>query len=280
MRVTLILVILINLLLWDSSYAYNILSFSFIPVKSHDSVLTSLLKELSSRNHTVTVYTVFPSHERRQNYEEIDIRQCFKFPSVYHEIPQMGRSSNMKGFFRWYNHIHRFLALDKCVTLKNLVTSNKTYDLFIFEPFHMNSLISIAAYFDTPVVYVFPNALFPWIASRLGTPANPSYAPTMISGFGQKMSFAERVVNFGWHSAYMVFYEWWLYPLCDTISGKVYDSGVPLNVLEERVAMVLTNTHFTLQSNLPLAPNVVQVGGINIRNSSALPKVGNIFTLL
>ncbi|XP_065219032.1 UDP-glycosyltransferase UGT5-like isoform X34 [Planococcus citri] len=265
-------VILIQLWYLNSSIAYNILSFSFIPVKSHDSVLTALLKELASRNHNVTVYTVFPSPEQIPNYEEVDINECFTFPSVYQKIPQMRSSPKIESFFRWYHHVDRFTQLDRCVILKNLLKSSKNYDLFIFEPFHMSSLLSIAEYFDIPVIYVFPNVLLPWMASNLGTPANPSYVPTMISGFGPKMSFIERIQNVGLYGTYMVFYYGWLYPVCDVISGKIHDSGVPLNVLESRVALVLTNTHFTLQSNVPLSPNVVQVGGINIKNATAVPK--------
>lgn len=185
----------------------------------------------------------------------------------------MNEAGNVKGLFRWYEHAFQFIHLDKCASLKELINSTRKFDLLIFEPFHMSSINAIGNYFHVPVIYMFPNVLFPWMAANIGTPANPSYLPTLVSGFGHNMVFVERVQNTLWYVTYMLFHSLWLHPLCDVVAKKIYSGSAPLMVLDRNVSLIMTNTHFSLYPNIPLAPNVVQIGGVNVQQVLPLPEV-------
>lgn len=59
--------------------------------------------------------------------------------------------------------------------------------------------------------------------------------------------------------------------MTDLVRTKFGDAVPPLNQLERRATLALVNSHPVIGSSLPMPSNVIEVGGLQIRDPKSLP---------
>ena len=90
------------------------------------------------------------------------------------------------------------------------------------------------------------------------------------------MNFMERVCNFFLHVGhiwYMYFQAWY----ADHYIQKKFPNAPPIDKIVKNIEFVMVNTNEFADYPRLLPPNVLQVGGLQIRDTKPLPKVQKLF---
>lgn len=256
--------------------SYKILGLFPFPSKSHYRVFDPLMVELANRGHNVTVYNTFPKTYTIQNYHEVDISSCFGLPDIV-GIDQMKAISRtpFETIYMLYEFMPKFEEIAYCKPIIELWNTTEKYDVLITETFNTDIFFLYAEKLNIPSIAFHSNVPMPWHSEQMGLPSNPSYLPTEFSGYIPKMSFFERMQNFLMHIHSLAVYELKYREMYNDMAGKIFGPGVPrLQDVVGKVSILLLYTHFSYNWPKPIVPNVIEVGGLNIKNSEPLPKVG------
>lgn len=267
------------ILIARESFAYNILSVLPIPLKSHSIISSSLLNALANKGHNVTVYTMFPQNKQMPNLREIDISSCVANRFGVEEIENLVDTTLFEDFMAFIESAPTFEELNNCHPLMELLNSTPQFDVLISEPFN-SDVISVFSYkFNIPSISIFTNVLFSFLSERMGSPSNPSYIPSMVLGIVE-LKFFDRLLNV-YHYGFYTWFQAYSIRQGDEIIRKLFAPGIPsLMDIVGNTSLILTNSHCSYNPPIPLAPGIVEIGGIHIKNSSRLPKVSNIFLFL
>lgn len=270
---------------FDGIRGYNILSISSDPVESHDLPASTLLLELARRGHNVTSYTMIPRKYNLSNYQEVDIGPCFResfqhFRIRFDKIVHMSSIREGKMWKNW--NVRPDFMLEKgeksndCQPLINLIEKSEKYDVLLYQPFWFELFAGFAHKLQVPCVSIFPNNLYLWLYERMGSPTNPAYLPPVFELSANSDEFSDfwtRVKSFGWYLEEKML-SLYLYRIQDVVNEKLFGKSVPsASRLALETSLILANIHFSFHATRPLVPGIVEIGGIHIRNASALPSV-------
>ncbi|XP_054278673.1 UDP-glucosyltransferase 2-like [Macrosteles quadrilineatus] len=257
--------------------AANILVIQPTPARSHVIAMEPFFEELASRGHNVTLLTCFPHKPPLPNLREIDFSNVlpplisgFSFEMIKEVMPNPFKAPIFMAEVEF--NICESVYPDQ--NLRNILESNDTFDVVITEIFSTDCFVPLAHRFKAPLISIVTSNPLPWVADRVGLPDNPSYIPNYYSEFSSQMSFSERLYN----SVVLLYskfiYKYYSLPrvqrLVDFYLGR---SIPPIAELTKETSLVLVNSYFALSESRPFPPNVVEVGGIHLRNSGKpLPK--------
>ena len=88
------------------------------------------------------------------------------------------------------------------------------------------------------------------------------------------MSVVERLINWFQFTYYDFVRRYWLLPELEKISKLFFGYAEPtLQELERRIAVVLSNEHFSINYPKPTVPAVISVAGLHIKPAKPLPQV-------
>lgn len=106
-------------------------------------------------------------------------------------------------FFDLYNRGMRSceLALTS-MAIQNLLNKTQQFDVILVEQYSNDCMMGVAWKLDAPVIGLSSCVLMPWHYDRVGNPLIPSYVPSLFLGLSDKMSYAERLVN--WVSVHVL----------------------------------------------------------------------------
>ncbi|XP_055304709.1 UDP-glycosyltransferase UGT5-like [Sitodiplosis mosellana] len=255
--------------------SYKILGVLHIPSKSHYIVMNSLMRELALRGHEVTVITAFKAKSPLQNYEEI-----FMENSLSDAIKSV-RSDNFVNLnnLPFWNRIST--AYDASMNFTKFTTRNERFHSFLREDRHFDvvianlfvgdAMMALGQYYNAPIIAFSTTIPSKWTSDLVGLSHFSSHVPNIISGFSDKMNFWERVTNS---------LEYWF----EDIATVLYYRPKQQKLLEEywpnktdvprldqvlrNISLVFVNSHVTLTTPQPLAPNLIEIGGIHVNQSS------------
>ncbi|KAL1455638.1 hypothetical protein WDU94_009720 [Cyamophila willieti] len=151
--------------------------------------------------------------------------------------------------------------------MKPIWSMETKYDLIVTELFMTDAFLVVPYLYNTPYISLSSAVLHPQHSERLGLPDNPSYIPSFVSAFTDKMSFVERFEN-TWIDLYT---KWYFNYVSHSISNEIIQKMFPnkriprIQNLLNNCSLVLTNTHYTINSARPLPPNVVEIGGVHLK---------------
>lgn len=154
--------------------------------------------------------------------------------------------------------------------------SDFKFDLIVFELTIGNGcLYPLIQRFNYPPTIGITSFLLPSFVSHIfGNHLHPSYLPFYHYEFDTEMSFFERVRNtiFVYYDVFSRnFYE---YPLVEKIHKKRFGKNVdPLKKLERHMSLALINTSPILGISQPLTPNLIPIGGLQVKPAKPLPSV-------
>lgn len=137
-------------------------------------------------------------------------------------------------------------------------------------PFMYECFLPIANVLNIPVIGTIATRSWRNIEWIMGNPYNPAVVPFELSHFSTHMNFIERLMN-TWQciSDYFLRY-FYIQPRL----RKLYDRYFANLTLTEnkQPALVFVNGHSALMPR-PLAPNIVNVGGLHVPSVEPLPNV-------
>ncbi|XP_046661711.1 UDP-glucosyltransferase 2-like [Homalodisca vitripennis] len=245
--------------------------------RSHSIAVEPLFEELASRGHHLTLVTSFPHKPPLPNLYEIDVSyrlrpmiSNFSFEAINRLMPNSFQSPLFMSDLELYlcNNSYSEPQVQK------LLDSDEKFDLVITEIFSSDCFAPLAHRFNAPLVSVVTSCSLPWVADRVGLPDNPSYIPNYLAGLPTNMDLYQRVYNTVLLVWAKLVHRYYAIPQSQNMANEVYGSSTPpINDLIKNTSLVLVNSHISLSLSRPFPPNVVEIGGIHIRNTSnSLPK--------
>lgn len=120
------------------------------------------------------------------------------------------------------------------------------------------------------MVAAMTSSFHSWLDDMVGNPTELAYVPNIFVPSSQRMSFKERVIN--------VLISHWLFVQIHyyTNSQLQYvkkNFGMELSHITDLyrdVSLYLVNSHYSLNGIRPLATNVIEVGGLHLRDDGPL----------
>ncbi|XP_067012230.2 UDP-glucosyltransferase 2-like [Anabrus simplex] len=253
----------------------RILGIIPMPGESDHIVLSSLMSELASRQHEVTVINYFPQKKPIPNYTNIPIGVVL-FDEIHGRtnilIPLIGRLMNL-----WELGS---LISDKVLQHPNVQevihSKNQHFDLVILDAFIYEAFLGFAHRFKAPVILLCPFGGTHWMHNMVGNPSPFSYIPDTFVNFNDHMTLPLRVYNTLVRVIGILGRELYYLPRQDAIMRKYFNNSEPMpyvRELERRTSLLLLNSHLSLSYPRPMVPNAVQVGGMHIKPPKRLPEV-------
>lgn len=275
-----ILALLCLLVFLHSSSTSRILAVFPTVSKSHFDFFQPLLDALSSRGHHLTVISSFPRVPPAPNYTDISLDRFKKV--LFNEVQFAALPQVPAGFWDsltfLYGQVGDFEHTFSHPGVKELLDSEERFDLVITELWNSDVLLGFGYRFGAPVVLMSSCALLPWANARFATPDNPSYIPTSFLPRLGRLDFWHRLQN-----AYQVVlgrlgYDIVFDPASERIARTVFGESLPpLADLARSSALLFVNTHHTLHGARPFTPQVVEVGGLHVKDKKSLSQVSYCF---
>lgn len=189
-----------------------------------------------------------------------------------------------------YNQFARIPLIMKMITrrsneilqheiVKQLFNSNQQFDLFVLGYNFNEPLLGIAAHFRCPSVILSPSPAMKALRDFVGNPAEIATTP-IFSRSGETdfpPKFRERFFLFIGYTIEYVIAVSMDYLLHEPVYSKYFPpaSGyLTYDEIKKNVSLVLVNHHFSQGDFRPMYPNLVDIGGIQIRTKpKLLPEV-------
>lgn len=277
--ISLIIVLFLNIICVST---YNILGVFPLTGKSHFLSFEPILKGLAVKGHNVTVLNHFPLKVSLKNYKDVVIGDSdFFYNDIENSnLPILSKiDTSRKQMYQTFL-VLAFLGQRACEIMfesknvQDFLKQNNGFDIVITEYFNTDCALVIANKFNCPIVRVHSATLMPWTNSRYASPLNTAYMPNNFLPFSDRMTFLERVENtiitFIQNSYYNIF----VVHKDNEIVGKYFgDDSKTFNSDIFKDSVLLVNTHFSLNLPRPLTPNIIEIGGIGVGQSKALPQV-------
>eukprot|EP00092_Neocalanus_flemingeri_P008275 GFUD01008921.1.p1 GENE.GFUD01008921.1~~GFUD01008921.1.p1 ORF type:complete len:518 (+),score=101.98 GFUD01008921.1:234-1556(+) len=159
-------------------------------------------------------------------------------------------------------------VLDKEEVIK-LLESQTTVDVVIT---FMHSGAFFAEYFDCPIIQFSPAGPVSFLMRGTGNVMNPSVQPLITAPFIEPMTFSQRIINH-------FIIEMWdfivhkmgnsIHAVQKSFLGR--DSEDSMKVLKKRTALVIACSHYVTHGSWPYLPNVLEVGGLQLKDPKPLP---------
>jgi hypothetical protein len=115
--------------------------------------------------------------------------------------------------------------------------------------------------------------IFPWTAASFGNPMLPAVVPFIPYGFGEKMNFWQRTGNLIGVVYYEMARRYYFLPKMEALYRKYVRPDLPgVEELERNSSLALINSHINFVPPRPLTPDVIEVGGMHLRDAKPLAK--------
>lgn len=165
--------------------------------------------------------------------------------------------------------------------VQQLLRSDQHFDLFVLGYTFNEPLLGIAGHFRCPSVVISPTPALKTIRDLVGNPAAVATTPIFIrDGSGDiPPQFLERFFLFIGYVIEFVIAEF----VEQFIQKPIYAEYFPLangfptyDEVKKNVSLVLINHHFSQGDFRPMYPNMIEIGGIQIRaEAKPLPVVSH-----
>ncbi|XP_050544296.1 UDP-glucosyltransferase 2-like [Daktulosphaira vitifoliae] len=264
-------VILAVFLMGRPAKTANVLAVFPYNAHSHFTMAAPIIEALTDRGHRVTVISPFPRRNPQPNYIDIDISDVL--PPV---ISQMNVTEDwtdpvtgLKNLCHM-NYMVCETAFAHPKVLELIKSPSKgVFDAVFTEVFSSDCFAAFAHKFGAPLISIRAAEASPHVNERAANPQNPAYLINHLLTFWPPLTFFERLVNaaatylgaFGFH----VFSDG---PSTELVRRYFGVDTPPVSEIVKHTSLILVNSHHSLLQPRPFVPNVVEVGGVHIRDTS------------
>lgn len=158
------------------------------------------------------------------------------------------------------------------IVLQDLLSSTSTkFDIMFVHMLPMyECYLPIAKKYEIPVIGTIAFRQFMSIDQAIGNPHHLTL-PFTSSANPKVMTFFQRLQNTCYHLLIKAFFDFEISAALEGFFEQYYPTFVK-NDVEDRISLLFSNNHPSILSK-PLAPNVIEIGGIHIAKSKPLPEV-------
>ncbi|KAG8313916.1 hypothetical protein J6590_104128 [Homalodisca vitripennis] len=247
--------------------------------KSHFDFFQPLLLTLASRGHDVTVVNSYPQPRPVRNYTDINLSKDFKtvyFNNIPFDILPQIPASFLDNHLFLLSQIEDNEPTFSHPDIKRLLNSDEKFHLIITELWNSDVFLGFAHKFKAPVIVMSSCSILPWGNARFSNPDNPSYISNTFLSRSGKLDFLQRLFNTCQVVVSKLFYKFFFNHLSERIAKRVFGESLPpLEDLALNTSLLFVNTHHTLHGSRPFSPQVIQIGGIYIKETKPLQEGEN-----
>ncbi|KAI8489721.1 UDP-glucuronosyltransferase 2A1 [Branchiostoma belcheri] len=234
------------------------------------------------KGHVVTVIVPVDIVKKRQTE-----RPDFHFET----FEDRGTGARLKKVQERYFSVAETMSMNECFSLSISCTKDITkhcdlllgdrdlvnrlkayrYDVVIFDPIFPCGAI-VAAILDHPLIAILRGDPFFLGHKATGVPLPPSYVPHFASDFTDQMTFVQRVQNVLLTTLAPMVTNWLASETYDGLVRKHLGGKATIQSVASRTDLWLHRTDTILDLPRPSMPNMVQIGGLNVRAVASLPK--------
>ncbi|XP_012528301.2 UDP-glucosyltransferase 2 [Monomorium pharaonis] len=237
--------------------------------KSHWIMQEALMRELAGRGHQVDVITHFPLKTPIPNYKDISLKGSL--PQVMNNVsateikgfssPSIAHLVNMAG-----NSVCNLLSHPKLQQLIKNPPQDPPYDLVITELFASPCYLAFGRYLKVPVVATVASVFHDWLNEVSGNPSSLAFVPSFFSTYNQHMSFKERLINFFLSNYLSTQFHYYTNNQLKVVKEHFGMDLPHIKDLYNDVAVYLVNSHHTLNGIRPTTTNVIEIGGMHLKD--------------
>ncbi|CAG9768855.1 unnamed protein product [Ceutorhynchus assimilis] len=251
--------------------------------KSLNILSSRLMKGLADAGHDVTAISAFDNKFKIANNGSYRNVVLTGFSEKYDALmDQSDFYSSVEKNSLWASYeIHEMLISFYNETFRhpnvqNFLKEDQTFDLVIIECLWSDSLLVFQEIYNCPLaIFVHTGGVNPWAYEMVGNPLPISYVPHywLLTDGANALTFFERLHNllfFLFDHVQNYFISWpdhneilkSVLPNLKTDVAKLY-YGTP--------SLILLGTHNSLRQPVPMAPNMIEIGGFHINPPKSLP---------
>nr|XP_034825964.1 UDP-glucuronosyltransferase 2B7-like [Maniola hyperantus] len=249
-----------------------------VPMPTHQMVFRVLLQELVKRGHHVTVITGVPSYTDGQapvNYTEINVQQVMEVIRTNLITEELKISDDLVPQFLSTFKISVEIN-DKLFGMKVIQdfirnTESTYFDLIFVEDCFKSSLI-FTHIFNAPVIHLSSFGGSFETFEAVGAATHPFLYPLAVRQRYTNLSVWEKLLEL--HVEYRLQKAYHEHELMDNdIFKKYFGINAPtIDELKKKIQMIFLNIHPIWDSNRPVPPNVIYLGGLHQKVQQEIPK--------
>ncbi|KAF9418805.1 hypothetical protein HW555_004472 [Spodoptera exigua] len=259
----------------------NILYAIPYSVKSHYIMQRPVGLELARRGHNVTVITAHREIDHPPNYHQVMVFNKTIWDVLGRDRPNLFTLAeySAEDFHReilWKGGLALTEGSLQSPEVQSLLAENRTFDLVISELFFQEATYALAHKYNAPLVLISTMVNCMKHSLLTGNPLELATTSFEFLDTKNPTSFWGRLRNL-----YLNVYDyfWWRYWFLEKQEELVrkYIPNLPQPVpslydLEKNASLLFLNSHFSFQSPVAFLPNIVEIGGIHLKESdSKLP---------
>ncbi|XP_052861215.1 UDP-glucosyltransferase 2-like [Anopheles cruzii] len=244
--------------------AYRILCVFPSSGRSHVLVGQALLKGLAERGHEVTMVSPFKLSKPVPNYREIVVKKV-DLDSMAKDFLQKNTGNSPSTMIALFQS--QFQTAEMALQDPQFeAIKNEHFDLVIMGYFVADFVLGLGPHFNAPTVVLFSAGLTKLTADFVGNPRAISTVPSVLLGGRGTMGFTDRLKNF-----LVAILENAVSAASAHFQAAYYERNFPSDRyppyadVRKNASLVLLNTHFSQTMARPYLPNVVEVGGLQIK---------------
>ncbi|CAH0545939.1 unnamed protein product [Brassicogethes aeneus] len=245
-----------------------------MPAHSHYTLGITLMKELVSRGHEVTFISAFQQKNPIKNLREVSLEKAIPENSDYkrtlfdlHQATFWRQNDYVMEM--GIEHTKNILNLEN---VRNLLKEDKHFDLVIIENFVNDAFLGFGYHFNAPNILLAPGPMTYLSNYFVGNPSPSAYIPNISSRFGSNMNLIERIKNLYYDILGELLLNFKSIPGHNEILQSTFPGAPDIRQLIHNVSLILTTSHSSTHSPVPLLPSVKEIGGYHISKPKPLPK--------
>ncbi|XP_055912486.1 UDP-glucosyltransferase 2-like [Eupeodes corollae] len=273
-------VICVLISIFHNGYSANILGLMGCTSHSHHLWNEVIVNALAERGHSLTVASVDENNSPHPNVTYIHLEEAYNTVADYYKdsdanFDTYGPFANLRLLYNFKllecKGIFQSKGFEKASNL-----AEEKFDLILFDISAGPCIFRlIQKYPEIPVVAVSAFKMDPYILEIVGGHSYPGYVPYFLDHQDVPMNLWNRLTN---SATYAFAYFYRKYITESAVESLAPDDPKPtLQSLQKRVNMTLINTHPAMDYAQSLPPNVIEVGGLHIKEPQKLPEDINAF---
>ncbi|XP_076243342.1 uncharacterized protein LOC143184768 [Calliopsis andreniformis] len=238
--------------------------------KSHWVMADSLMTSLAKRGHHVDVITHFPRKKPMPNYTDISLQGTLEPVMNNLNASIKGQLNNIN----MHNLVHKagsitceLLSQPQIQQLIKNPPKDPPYDLVILELFLAPCYLGFGRHLNVPMIGVITCNFHDWLYSKVGSPLNTAYMPSLFSSYEPRMTFWQRL-----HNTILTTFITTQINYYTEQQHKVMKDNFGIEAtfdeLHKDLAAILINSHHSINGIKPLTPGLIEVGGLHVSEES------------
>ncbi|XP_030374417.1 uncharacterized protein LOC115623986 [Scaptodrosophila lebanonensis] len=256
---------------------YKILAVFPFPGKSQYIFAENYLQELARRGHNVTVINTFGGTADVPNFRVIGATKIHEIMASFSSADynmQANQWEVLSLTTQFLNLLSENIMEEPAV--QQLLRSDETFDALIVETVQNEVLFGLAQHFRALTIGISSYGTDRHIDELMGNISPLSYNPMLLSSRTERMRFGERLQNV-WEACVLWVHKRLVHlPSQQKLYQKYFPNAkVNLQQAMNNFSLMLLGQHFSLSYPRPYLPNMIEVGGLHLKQQGvgqALPE--------